>query len=113
MEELFNNIYILSFYGFILYTVGKFNVEKDEFDNENKKFNLTKYLFKNWDNWLFSFLIVPVLALKAKDIWAGSMDILGKDWDFYQVYYLGVGAIVEAIYTAFAWISDKRNKLKN
>ena len=70
-----------------------------------------KYLSKNWDNWLLSLILVPIIATKAEGIWAGAMDIFTKTWTFYDVYYLGVGALVEALYTGIKWINNKRKKL--
>ena len=111
MEALFNNIYVLSAYGFLIYTVLLFVIEKDEYDNADEHFSIKKYLSKNWDNWLLSLILVPIIATKAEDIWAGAMDIFTKTWTFYDVYYLGVGALVEALYTGIKWINNKRKKL--
>jgi len=113
MEELFDNIYVLAFYGFLIYSVIMFVTEKDEFDAEDKKFSIKKYLSHNWDNWLLSLILVPVIATKAQDIWAGAMEIGGFEWNFYQVYYLGVGAVVEALYTLIKWVKNKRKKITN
>ena len=110
---MFNNIYFLSAYGFLIYTVLLFVMKKDEYDEDNKHFSLRKYLKKNWDNWLLSLILVPIIATKAHDIWAGAMEIAGKTWTFYHVYYLGVGALVEALYTLIKWINNKRRKLSS
>lgn len=109
METLFSNIYILSLYGFIIYTYLNFVFTKDKYDDANKKFNYKKYLSSNWDNWLLSLLLVPVIAFYANDIWGGLMDWQEKDWQFRKVYYLGVGALVEFVYWIFNKVSRKKN----
>ena len=109
MQELFNNIYILAAYGFLIYTVGLFVIEKDEYDDKDEHFSIKKYLSRNWDNWLLSLILVPIIATKAEGLWLGAMDIWEKEWSFYDVYYLGVGALVEIVYFGFKW---SRNKLK-
>ena len=111
MEELFDNIYVLSAYGFLIYTVSLFVIEKDEYDNTDKHFSIKKYLSHNWDNWLLSLILVPVIATKAEGLWLGTMDIWGKTWSFYDVYYLGVGALVEVVYFGIKWIRNKVKKL--
>lgn len=111
MQELFNNIYILSAYGWLIYTVLMFNIEKDEYDNEDKHFSLWKYLVRNWDNWLLSALLVPVMATKAVDIWNSIISIWDKTWPFYPLYYLGVGALVELLYFGIKWVISKKKKL--
>ena len=111
MESLFNNIYVLSAYGFLIYTVLNFVMKKDEYDDAHEAFSVKTYLGHNWDNWLLSLILVPVIATQAEGIWAGAMDMAGKEWKFYHVYYLGVGAVVELLYTGIKWIKNKRKKL--
>jgi len=111
MEELFDNIYVLAAYGFVIYTLVLFVMDKDEYDDADKHFSVKTYLKKNWDNWLLSLILVPIIAYKAEGIWASIMDIAGKTWEFYDVYYLGVGAVVEGLYTGIKWIRNKRKKL--
>ena len=111
MESLFENIYVLSAYGFLIYTVLMFVMKKDEYDDADESFSVKKYLRQNWDNWLLSLILVPIIATKAEDIWLASMDIVGKSWRFFVIYYLGVGAIVELLYTGIKWIKNKRKKL--
>jgi len=111
MELLFENIYFLSFYGFLIYSVGVFVIKKDKYENENKKLLIKKYLFDNWDNWIFSLMLVPIIAIKAEDMWAILMEVVEKKWIFYKVYYLGVGIIVEAFYILIEWVNNKRKKL--
>lgn len=111
MEELFNNIYVLAAYGFLIYTVVLFVMEKDEYDDADKHFSIKKYLSHNWDNWLLSLILVPVMATKAEWLWLGLMEIWNKTWNFYDIYYLGVGALVEFVYFGIKWIRNKRKKL--
>lgn len=111
MEELFNNIYVLAFYGWLIYTVVMFSMEKDEYDDANKAFSVKKYIVRNWDNWLLSLILVPIIATKAVSIWAGGMEMAGFSWTFYDIYYLGVGALVELLYFGIKWSRNKRRKL--
>jgi len=111
MEELFDNIYVLSAYGCLIYTIGLFVIEKDKYDDIDKHFSIKKYLSHNWDNWLFSLILVPVIATKAEELWLGAMDIVGKTWLFHSGYYLGVGALVETMYFGIKWIRAKVKKL--
>lgn len=113
MEELFDNIYVLSFYGWLIYTFLMFVTTKDKKDEANGKFNYKKYLKKNWDNWVLSLLFVPIIAYKAEEIFASVMAYLEKDWTFYDLYYLGVGVLVEAFYFAIAWILKKKRQMKS
>ena len=113
MEQLFDNIYVLAAYGFLIYTVLMFVIKKDEYDNEDKDFSIKKYFKQNWDNWLLSLILVPIIATKAEDIWLASMEVVGRSWRFFIFYYLGVGALVELLYTGIKWINNKRKKLSS
>jgi hypothetical protein len=111
MEALFENVHVLAAYGFLIYTVLMFVLTKDKYDAEDKTFSVKMYLRHNWDNWLLSVILVPIIAFKAEGMWQGLMDWMSKDWQFYDIYYLGVGAVVEALYTGIAWVKNKRKKL--
>lgn len=107
MEVLFTNNYVLAAYGWVIYTILMFVLSKDKYDNESKKFDYYKYLSQNFDNWVLSLLLVPVMAHFAQDIWLGAMDYFEKTWDFRKPYYLLVGALVEIIYWAIAKFRKK------
>ncbi|NOQ49336.1 MAG: hypothetical protein GQ553_01535 [Nitrosomonadaceae bacterium] len=111
MEALFENQYVLAAYGFLIYTVLMFVIKKDEYDALDQTFSVTKYLKHNWDNWLLSVILVPIMATKSEAMWISVMQYFDKTWPFYDLYYLGVGAVVEGLYSFIAWVRAKRKKL--
>ncbi len=111
MEELFANEFVLALYGFLIYTLLLFVITKDGYDKQNKKFDYKAYLKKNYDNFLLSILMVPVITFYAVDIFHSVVnDYFEKDWHFLKVYYLFLGAVVELLYLGIAKIRPKKEK---
>lgn len=54
------NIFI-TIIGWLAWNWFWFTVEKDKHDDENKDFDFTDYRKKNWENWVFSALLIPIL----------------------------------------------------
>jgi len=77
-----------------------FRIDKDQYDEQDKPFNLKQYALQSYDNWIASAGLIPVL------LWIGykglgipgallSIDIEKLEWS--DLYYLGSGFITEAI----------------
>jgi len=79
--------------GWVAFNVGVFSLFKDE--NE-QTFNLISYTKEHWDNWLGSFVFIPVflfaghVGFNFEDIGIG-----GVKWS--DAYYVGSGFFFEAI----------------
>lgn len=93
------NIYV-SLLGWLAYNVFMFSMAKDKYDNSNTKFPLRQYVAKVWDNWLASFIVVPIL------LWVGyrQLDIISNPLDEHaariawnDLYYLASGFATEFI----------------
>jgi hypothetical protein len=96
--ESISNFWIVVI-GWVAWTVLNLSMSKDELDDTDQAWQFIPYLKKNWDNWLASAAMIPVLLI------AGSMGFgfnplseheLSADafkWD--DVYYLGVGLFTE------------------
>lgn len=100
MEVL--NIYA-SIAGWLAFNVILFRIEKDRFDKIGERFPLTKYVSETWDNWLASFVFLPVLwyigyKQLALDPFA-DLEVTKMQWS--DLYYVCSGFIVELIIVTY------------
>lgn len=51
----------------------------------------------NWDNWLLTFLLAPVLVWYLPDIIALINTRLNAELQTLEVYYLGAGPLTEVV----------------
>ena len=100
--------YLFGFLGWVIYEVYKFKSDKDKDDALDIKFDVAKWFDKEWDNALFSFLLIPVLVYYLDDILALISLWMGKDIPMYEVYYLGCGVLTELIYFLMLKLSKLR-----
>ena len=99
----YQNHLLLAFYGWLVWNVLMFSLEKDKLDAENKRFNVKRYFRIYYDNMLVTAVFTPILVVFANDLWIYLMDFLGKDFEFSDIAYLGIGVFVTFIY----WIIKK------
>lgn len=77
-----------------------FRIDKDQYDEQSKPFNLKQYALQSYDNWIASAGMIPVL------LWIGykglgipgallSLDVDKMEWS--DLYYLMSGFATEAI----------------
>lgn len=85
-------------FGVVLYNYLVFNLAKDELDDSRKKFVFKRYAKAKWDNWVWSILLVPVIVIYGDQLWYYAMAYFEKDWEFYDVLYLGAGVLAEGLY---------------
>lgn len=89
--------------GWLAWNVVLFSIYKDA--NENS-FNAKSYVKENYDNWLASLVMIPVLLYIGHS--QLSIDVDGQNIEWTDLYYLASGFAVEAV--KVAW---KKWKSKN
>lgn len=99
--------YFIALAGWFIYNFLLFNLAKDKIDKKNKAFPYHAYLIKNWDNWLLTLILAPVLVYYMQDI----VNLIGHWFSVklptYEIYYLGVGVLTELVYKGFAALKKK------
>lgn len=103
------NIYI-SFFAWAAYNVIMFRIKKDEFDDRDEDFPLTKYIYHTWDNWLSSLAVVPILLwLGYRQLHVIDDPLTGiKEVKWNDLYYLLSGFITEFLIDRYkAWRKSK------
>lgn len=82
--------------GWIAWNVLLFSMEKDKFDAEQKEFPLLAYVERTWDNWLVSFVFIPVLLyIGYKGLSLNPFDEHPIAWT--DLYYLFSGFAPELV----------------
>jgi hypothetical protein len=104
--------YVLALAGWLLYNFFLFTTHKDITDAQDKDFDYKAYAHKNWDNWLFTFLLAPVLVYFIVDIVDILANLFNTEIVFYEIYYLGCGVLTELIYIGIERLRNLKNKLK-
>jgi hypothetical protein len=89
--------YLITFFGSFLYNLGLFVAAKNLADKNNVEFDYKKYSKNNWDNWVLTLAIAPVLVWYAPDIVGLLNDRLQTQMKFYNVYYMGAGPLTEVV----------------
>jgi hypothetical protein len=112
MKELLDIFYLnipnfaAAFFGWLAFSVIVLRIDKDKFDSEGKAWPIGAYASKTWDNWLASFVMIPVL------VWAGYKQLeLGVLFDhgvrWSDAYYLLSGFATELIIIAYTKWKNK------
>lgn len=109
--ELFNH-WTWAIYGVIVFNWLAYMFTKDGYDDTRKKFRPKAYALRRWDNWVWSFLFIPIVVVYAKEIFYYFMQAYEKDWTFYDVVYLGAGALSEFVYYLFKKLRSITQALK-
>lgn len=108
MEAIITSKILITLLGWGAWNVFLFNIEKDKADEANLFFSFSNYVQKQWDNWLASLFIVPIL------LWIGSQEmdihIFGDTgplkWQ--DIYLLGSGFFYEAVIFSYKKWKEKR-----
>lgn len=77
-----------------------FRIDKDQYDEQDKPFNLKQYALQSYDNWIASAGMIPVLlylGYKGLGIPGALLAIDVDKLEWSDLYYLGAGFITEAI----------------
>lgn len=87
--------------GWLAWNFLLFMMEKDKYDDQEKDFPFTEYRKKNWDNWLASLFMVPILLYfgykgLGLDV-LGVVDVSHLKWT--DAYYPASGFFTEFIIT--------------
>lgn len=93
------NPVIAALIGAFLYVVIQLKVEKDLRDKNPKysKVSWREWLGKNWDDFLFAFIVAPILGYFQEEIYSGLIHWrewdADKAWDIYfdTEYFISVG----------------------
>jgi hypothetical protein len=92
------HLYLVTLAGWFIYNFFIFNLAKDVVDKNDEDFHYAGYLKHNWDNWVLSLSLSPVLVSYLPDILGIINDWTSWNLKPYAIYYLGVGVLVELIY---------------
>jgi hypothetical protein len=83
---------LLGLLGFFTFEWGNFMITKDSFDDAEKEFPYRSYCKKNWENWVFTFLIATIIILVGK--MALDISVIpewGMKWN--DLYHLAAGPV--------------------
>lgn len=111
MEELSN--WLWSSYGVIAYNWLHFMWKKDGYDESRKRFSFKRYAKSTWENWVWTFIFIPVTAVYAEQIFYYFMKVYEKDWLFYDAVYLGGGILSGLVYLFFKKLFTIARALKS
>jgi len=115
-EEIINQVgyedWLWALFGVVVYNYLLFVFAKDETDGTRKKFNWQSYKAERWDNWIFSFLMVPIIVIYGEQLWYYVMEWQEKEWKFFDVIFLGSGLLAEGLYFGLKKIKLMINALK-
>jgi hypothetical protein len=89
--------FIIAFFGSFIYNFILFQKAKELCDENNTEFDYIKYCKLNWDNWLLTTLLAPVLVVYLNDIVALLNHKLSLDLITHEIYYLGAGPFTELV----------------
>lgn len=89
--------YGIALFGSLIYNVILFVIAKNKCDRDSVDFLYGKYCKMNWDNWLLTFLLAPVLVWYLPDIIALINTRLNAELQTLEVYYLGAGPLTEVV----------------
>lgn len=89
----------LALWGWLIWTVGNFVLEKDNYDDLEKVFPYHTYFWKNFENWIFNLLVATGLiffGIKGLGLDAIPIgDFSHLRWN--DAYYAGSGPIGEIL----------------
>lgn len=91
LEALFSNPIFASFIGWFAFNVIMLSMFKDE--NEST-FALIPYAKEHWDNWVASFVMIPVLLFIG---YKGLSIPMDDKLEWNDIYYLASGFATEAV----------------
>ena len=93
----FLNPWVLALYGWVGYQLFVLMRNKKTFDKDKSGYlsimEIDYYLRVEALPIIFSIWLIPVGVLFAPEIWAWTMDLAGKDWEFTKAVYVLMGAL--------------------
>lgn len=105
--------WLWAIFGVIVYNYLLFSFTKDKTDGTSKKFNWNSYKSNRWNNWILSFMMVPIIVIYAEQIWYYIMQWQKLDLEFYDVLFLGSGVLAEGLYFVLKKIKLVTSALKS
>jgi len=99
--------FLISIFGWLAFNFALFSMEKDEYDEKDQEFPISKYIKKHWDNWLGSLFVIPlILYIGYKQLSLNPLspiDFEQAHWS--DLYYMSAGF-------AFEFLKVSINKIK-
>jgi len=89
--------FAIAFFGSLVDNYILFVIAKNNCDQAGKEFEYVKYFKMNWDNWILTFLLAPVLVWYLPDIVALVNTHLSTELQEYKIFYLGAGPLTELV----------------
>lgn len=84
--------------GWIAWNFYEFKNAKDDHDDKNEKFDIGVYIYKKWDNWVWTLLCAFILLVIGHN--GLGLDLVrhfGLDLQWSDLYYLCSGFASEAV----------------
>jgi hypothetical protein len=102
---------MFTFLGWVAWNWFELSLTKDESDQRDEVFDLKKYTYKKWDNWVLTFIVATILFFVGH---AGLGLALVKTFDekmeWSDLYYLGSGFITELIIFSYRrWVKREKS----
>lgn len=102
--------FIFTFLGWLAWNWFEFTQAKDIADDKGEIFDLKKYAYQKYDNWIWTLIIAFILLLIGnKELGMELVKHFDEDLEWSDLYYLGSGVFSEAV--AY-FVRIVRNKLK-
>ena len=96
---MFENSYIVAFYGWTLANVILLGFAKDEEDDKFKPFDFKVWWKYNWDNVTITFIAIPAVVEWNPDWWAWIInDWWGKSWEYSRAALMGTVPFTQFLY---------------
>lgn len=99
--------FVIAILGWLIFNMWMFRNEKNKYDRNNQPFDYSSYLKKNWEDWVLSLLLTPVLALYLADLVGLLNYYTGWNVPCYEVYYAGCGVLLKAVDKIFSIVIKK------
>lgn len=106
LENFFINPIAASFFGWLAWNVVMFRIEKDGYDLQKIKFPLGEYFSRTWDNWIASFVMIPILLFVGFKKLNIEFDSNNLQWN--DLYYVLSGFITEVVIVSWEKWKNKK-----
>lgn len=94
IDKLFLNRFFLCTYGSLFYHFIRFRFIKDQYEEDNKKFNWIKFRNEEWDNYVYTLFWIPFVAVFGRE-WFSQLNP-AIQWE--QYYYAFAGVLGDLVY---------------
>ena len=107
-EEFYTNVYelvtthphFLAMYGVVAYFILLWSLSKDKYDHDEKKFCFKKWWSKNYDNFLVTMVIVPLVIIYDEEVVSIIKRIFDYEIQTNSFVYILSCPIVDLLYSA-------------